>query len=387
MRKVLFITWILFSIFLFFYSFTQVDLSLTLSRASVLQTIQKSFQYIGYYNRPLSTYIYIGIILFGFGLYVFTLKKILEKKLSRKDLWIIIFMVSGILVFSYNAFSYDLFNYIFDAKILTRYHLNPYQYKALDFPSDPMLSFMRWTHRVYPYGPFWIVLTAPLSLVGLGYFLPTFYLFKMLMFTSFLGAAYFIEKIAFKLKIKNTLLPLALFSLNPFILVESIISAHNDIVMMFFAVVALYFLIQKRLIFSITFLIISIAIKFATLFLVPSFLYVLYKYYKREEINWNLFFMIAVVGMMGAVMAASLRTNFQPWYLLYLIPAVLLSRYVYIRFSIVSLMVLSLGQYVPVLYEGSSFNNSFLLNFLIILSVFASCVLGYLFVKYLKTHE
>ena len=47
--------YIVVSICLFLYSYTQVDLNLTLSRASTVQTIQKAFQYIGFYNRPVST--------------------------------------------------------------------------------------------------------------------------------------------------------------------------------------------------------------------------------------------------------------------------------------------------------------------------------------------
>src|SRR5260221_5451039 len=148
---------------LFFYSYTQVDLSLTLSRISIWQTIEKSFQYIGYFNRPLSTYLYLGILLLLFGFYIYFLKLVNKQKVKRKEVWLIIITLSVILTFSYNAFSYDLFNNIFDAKILTHYQLNPYSFKALDFPHDPMLSFMHWTQRTYPYGPIWLFFSIPLS--------------------------------------------------------------------------------------------------------------------------------------------------------------------------------------------------------------------------------
>src|SRR5436190_6431319 len=148
---------------LFLYSYTQVDLSLTLSKASLYQTIEKSFQYIGYFQRPLSTALYMGILLLLFLFYGIFLYASAKNKLSKKNIWIIIILSTIILTFAYNAFSYDLFNYIFDAKIVTHYHENPYQHKALDYPFDPMLSFMRWTHRVYPYGPICLVMTIPLS--------------------------------------------------------------------------------------------------------------------------------------------------------------------------------------------------------------------------------
>ena len=165
---------------LFFYSFTQVDLSLTLSQASIFQTVEKSFQQIGYFNRPLSAGLYLLFLILMFSYYVYFLYLAYKKRIATKDIFIIITLTGIFLTFSYNAFSYDLFNYIFDAKIITFYHKSPYIYKALDFPVDPMLSFMHWTHRYYPYGPFWLVLTAPLSYAGANIFLLTFFIFKSL---------------------------------------------------------------------------------------------------------------------------------------------------------------------------------------------------------------
>ena len=175
---------------LFLYSFTQVDLSLTLSRWSVWQVIQKYFQHIGYFQRPLSAFIYVAIILLLYIFYFFFLTKAYSHKISKRQIWFLITSVSIILAFSYNAFSYDLFNYIFDAKIITYYHQSPYIHKALDYLGDPMLSFMHWTHRAYPYGPIWLLLTVPLSFLGFKIFLLTFFLFKFLMAISFVGTVF-----------------------------------------------------------------------------------------------------------------------------------------------------------------------------------------------------
>jgi hypothetical protein len=120
------LSWVLGSVLLFLYSYTQVDLSLTLSRASFLQTIQKSFQYVGWFNRSLSTFLYIILFLFLFLIYFWTLRLVQKNKIGHKQLWTVILIVTGIVVLSYNAFSYDLFNYIFDAKIVTFYNQNHY---------------------------------------------------------------------------------------------------------------------------------------------------------------------------------------------------------------------------------------------------------------------
>ena len=218
---------------LFLYSFTQVDLSLTLSQWSVWQIIQKFFQHIGYFQRPLSTVLYIILI---FLLYLFYFAFLYLAKVGKirgiREIWTLIIVTTIILTFSYNAFSYDLFNYIFDAKIVTYYHQNPYVHKALDFPNDPMLSFMHWTHRTYPYGPSWLILTVPLSFL-VNFFLPTFFMFKTLISLSFLGTAFFVSKILNKIYPQNEVFGLVFFALNPLVIVESLVSSHNDVVMMF----------------------------------------------------------------------------------------------------------------------------------------------------------
>ena len=167
--KFLSLGYILTVIGLFLYSFTQVDLGLTLSRWSVEQVIEKFFQHIGYFNRPLSTSLYILILIFLFSFYLLFILLAQRKKITRRQVWFLLIGIAVILTFSYNAFSYDLFNYIFDAKIITYYHQNPYLHRALDYPGDPMLSFMHWTQRTYPYGPFWLVLTVPLSFLGFNF--------------------------------------------------------------------------------------------------------------------------------------------------------------------------------------------------------------------------
>ena len=55
------------AIALFLYSYTQVDLNLTLSTVNIWQYIQKAFQYIGYYERTFSTLIYLGILAIFMG--------------------------------------------------------------------------------------------------------------------------------------------------------------------------------------------------------------------------------------------------------------------------------------------------------------------------------
>ena len=341
-------------ILLFFYSFTQVDLGLTLTRHPVFLPYQKFFQYIGYFNRPLSTYLFVAIFFFLLVFYFLILRFTYQKKVMSSLFWKIILLTSAILLFSYNAFSYDLFNYIFDAKIITYYGQNPYQHKALDYPQDPMLSFMHWTHRLYPYGPIWLLITVPFSYIGLQFFLPTFLLFKLLIIGSFIGTVHYIEKISQKLFPSDSMFNTIFFALNPLVIIESLVSAHNDIVMMFFAMMATYLLIEKKYALSFLVLLLSVGIKFSTLFLVPIFLYVLILNYKKKSVDWERIFVVESIVMIIAVIFSSARTELQPWYFLWVVPfAAFISRkkLLFIPTSIFSFILLA--YYVPFLYSGN----------------------------------
>ncbi|MBI2195609.1 MAG: hypothetical protein HYU48_01015 [Candidatus Levybacteria bacterium] len=352
--KIILASYLLAIVFLFLYSFTQVDLGLTLTRWSVWQVVQKFFQHIGYFDRPLSTGIYVGIISLLFIFYFAFLALARKNLISKRQLWSAIIATAVLLTFSYNAFSYDLFNYIFDAKIVTYYNQNPYLHKALDYPGEPMLAFMHWTHRVYPYGPTWLLLTVPVSFVGSNVFLLTFFMFKAIASASFLGAAYFIGKILEKISPKREMLGIAFFALNPLVIIESLVSAHNDIAMLFFALGSFFLFLNSKYVRALILLIMSIGVKFATVFILPVILAHLFFSRQKKNISFETIVLITLILMVVAVVVVSIRTNFQPWYLLYVLPfAALLSNKYFIFIPSVIMSFVSLLIYVPYLYSGN----------------------------------
>lgn len=354
LNKIILPLWIVAGLAIFLYSFTQVDLSLTLSQASIFQQAQKSFQYIGWFNRPLSTYLYIGLLVYLFCLFAITVLQAVKNKFSAKSIWTIIIVVTIILIPSYNAFSYDLFNYIFDARIVSNYGLNPYEYKPLDFSGDPMLSFMRSTHRIYPYGPTWLGITVPLTFFANEIFVLSLILFKSLSALAFLGTAFFIGKIAQVLKLKNVNLAIVLFTLNPLVLIESLVSSHNEIVMMFFAIFFLYLLFINKKIFSGLLLLISIGIKYATAIFVPIYLLkIIYKKIDNSKLL-DYAFVLSVIAVIATSLASGQNkgAEFQPWYLLLTAPFVGLIERNIVKFLFFGVCLFALFSYIPFLYEG-----------------------------------
>ena len=325
---------------LFLYSFTQIDLNLTLSRASFFQSIQQFFIQIGYFQRPLSTTFFLIIILALFIFYGLVLRLVAQNKISKRQLWWLTGLSAVILLFSYPAFSHDLFNYMFDARIFTNYHLNPYYFKALDFPQDPWTRFMHWTHRDYPYGPSWLILSLPFSYLGFGKFLLTLFNFKILMAISYLWAIYLIGKILEKISPKEQILGMAFFALNPLIVIESLVSAHHDIVMMFFALLAIYLIFVGKKLHSFFCFAISVGIKYVTAPLLPL---LILGFRKNLAIILSILSLLYVVNQM----------EIQPWYFLWVLPFIALSPKN--RFFAFLAFGFSLGlllRYTPFLYLG-----------------------------------
>ena len=157
---------------------------------------------------------------------------LLREKRTKNWLWVVV-VVTLLVSFAYPFLSSDLFNYMFDAKIFTFYHQNPYLQRALDYPSDQWTRFMHWTHRTYPYGPIFLLLSFIPSFLGFGKFTPTFLLFKAMFVGFYLLAVFFLNKLDKKWAI--------IFATHPLILIEGLISSHNDLIALCLAVIGIFF--------------------------------------------------------------------------------------------------------------------------------------------------
>ncbi len=324
------------------YSYTQVDLNLTISKVTIWQSIQKFLQHIGYLDRPLSTIIYLILIACLFFLYGLLLRWIGGKCIERRGVWRLIFVVTAILLFSYPAFSYDIFNYIFAAKEVLLYHKNPYLVTPQQFaPVDQWVLFMRWVHLPSAYTPLWNVLTLPAYLLGFGYFLPILFSIKSIIVASYLLCALLIEKSLNAVESKHALFGLAVFALNPLVLVEAVVSPHNDMLMMAAAVGAYYLFIRKQTVNAYFLWSISVALKLVTIVLLPLFL-----------VGWKRFpaFVLMTIGLLIVVSQREILS----WYFLWIIPFVALMPTVrWLTTFTVGASAGLLLRYVPYLYYGN----------------------------------
>lgn len=271
-----------------------------------------------YKYRYVVSFLFLLLIFIFFTLYFLLLKLINKKKIGLKNVWFLIFMTIAILFFSYPAMlSFDVFNYIATAKALFFYHENPYVIMPIEFIGDPLLSFTHAANKIALYGPSWILLSGIPYFAGIGNFLVTLFSFKLFTSIFYLGTVFLIWKIS-----KN-LISFSLFAFNPLVITETLVSGHNDIVMIFFVLFSFYLLIKKKnAVLAFAFLLISIFIKYATIFLLPVFLYILWKALRKEAVKLEKIFYFSSLLMLFAFILSPIREEIYPWYAIWFLPFV-----------------------------------------------------------------
>ncbi|OGG01453.1 hypothetical protein A2Z33_02870 [Candidatus Gottesmanbacteria bacterium RBG_16_52_11] len=336
--RIILIGYIIFSAAFLFYSYTQVDPGLSITRFQLPARIIRGFQELGF-RRPLSLTLFTGIVSGFTVLYFLTLRA--YKSITKSGFYLILASVTGILVLGYPAYSHDIFNYLFSARILVVYGKNPFTTVPLAFASfDPWLSFMRWTHLPSAYTPLWIAFTVPLYLIGLGRFVTVLFTFKAFLAACFVATVVVIGEIMKNIDPDRRLRAMIFFGLNPLVLMESVISPHNDIVMALLAVGSYLIYLKRRRLLSFLALAVSAAAKTMTVFLYPVAL-----------TGWNP--MRALIAMTLATLAGFAVKELLPWYLLWVLPFAALN----VRFTRLTLFfaLVSIGfafSYAPHMYFG-----------------------------------
>ncbi len=288
---ILYLSYFLTIFFLIFYSYFLVDPNFTFFNHSLWTGFRNFVVNIGYYQRELSWWIYFILVLLLFFFHFLLIKN--HKKINLR----IIVLVLGLLtLFSHPFLSHDFFNYLFDARIFTYYGKNPYLYKALDFPSDPWLRFMHWTHRTYPYGPIFLIISFFPSFFSFGKLILNFFLFKLVWIIFFTLSIYFLNKLNKKWAL--------FFATHPLIIVEGLINAHNDLIALSLALFGFYLLAKEKKIFYRVLFLLSAGIKYLT---VP----LIFLSKKNKKVNYLIFGLL-----IAAIFLVSFIGEIQPWYFL-----------------------------------------------------------------------
>jgi len=294
----------------FLYTYGFVDLNLHLTSNSWFLFFQRPLSSLVFQHMKLAGIFYIGIVIALFAYYRTFLKKSESDYKGLLFPWKNLFIGLGVFaIFSFPAFTYDIFNYMTTASVTYTHRENPYIVMPIEIPNEPGLAYTRAANKVALYGPTWLILSFIPHVLPFG----NVWL-KVIAFKAFIVLFWGIMSWLIW-KHTKSMRQVVFFALNPLMITEILVSAHNDIVMMVFALLAFLpaSLVGTNLWKKVGLWFLSVGVKGATLVLGVLFLNRFSNWAKRYAAAYWLLFSVFVF-------VAPLREELYPWYAVWFMP-------------------------------------------------------------------
>jgi hypothetical protein len=235
---------IIICIFFFLFSYIWIDFGLVLMLGSAHPVVNNLLSLIefGNHHREVLSGVYLLLIIPLFVLQTSLLFSKLHERLTTKALLIGSGVTTLIFSLAYPLFSRDIFTYLFSAKMLWSYHVNPYKIAPEGIMTgDLWLSFIHNIQFTYQYGPAFLLYSLiPMIVFSGKRFIANFLGIKILnAIVFYLGGL-----LLFKLGNEDKKVFSYWFA-NPFLVVELLINSHNDLLMICFWMITVFFISQR----------------------------------------------------------------------------------------------------------------------------------------------
>ena len=194
---------------------------------------------------------------------------------AARRLWPIVMvstLVAVTLLFMYPITATDLFDYVFHSRIFVHYGQNPLVVAPSVFTGDSFYRFVTWRSQPTPYGALWVLLTAPGTYLAGNDLILNLYAMKLAMMAAHLGTTLLVWAILGRTQPGHQMAGTLLFAWNPLVLFETAGNGHNDMLMMFFTLLAVYLLVRKKWLWVLPALLVAVLVKYAVVLLVLPFL-------------------------------------------------------------------------------------------------------------------
>ncbi|MCX6724727.1 MAG: hypothetical protein NTV20_01335, partial [Candidatus Shapirobacteria bacterium] len=268
-EKIIFFLLILIPILFFVFSYFWIDLGLFLMVADGHPFLNFFKEIIPFRdnNRLLLANVYLVLLIILFGLQIFLLFPKRFKFLSAKNLFIAAGFGTLFFSLAFPFLSRDLFTYLFSAKMVLFYHVNPFVVPPMNFMLTDL--WVGLAHNIqfpsYSYGLTSLVYSLiPMALFSGQRFILNFLGYKLMNAAIF----YLTGFLLYKLNDKDKRV-FSFWFFNPLLVVELLINAHNDLLMISLFIVAVYYLLKGSKIKAWLAFLASVATKYASAIALP----------------------------------------------------------------------------------------------------------------------
>src|SRR5258706_5226547 len=196
----------------------------------------------------------LGSFIAIFLVYILALRR-LPEQITRRYLIYSTLLLGFIYVLIPVVTSPDLYSYITYARIAVLHNLNPLTTPPDAIHTDAIYSYVAWVDQPSAYGPTWAIITSAMqgifSLFGLNAILPMVIMLRLFGLLMHLLSTILIWSISgYLVRGKGLVAPrqrmraTLAFAWNPLLLLEACVNAHNDATVLFFVLLAIWFLVR-----------------------------------------------------------------------------------------------------------------------------------------------
>ena len=164
-----------------------------------------------------------GLVLAVFACYLLVLACV--RALPARRIWVAVVLADLAALLAPPLLSSDVFGYLGFARLGVLHGLSPYSYTANAAPQDAIYPYLGWHTVTTPYGPLFTLLTYALVPLGIAAGLWTL---KVVAAAASLATIVVLWR-ASRLLGRTPKLTVALYGLNPLVLVFAVAGAHNDV--------------------------------------------------------------------------------------------------------------------------------------------------------------
>ena len=232
-------------------------------------------------ERMFNAIMFFALITILFLAYMLIAKKHKRIFKNSKQIFILIGIVSILFAIIIPYTSTDVYSYIANGWSQAHYGENPYYVSTGQIvdstgQNEPMFNKVAncWRYETVVYGPLWTAICTLLSWLSFGNIDVALIIFKLA------NVVVHIINCVLVYKLTKKKIFLILYGLNPFILFEALSNVHNDIFIILFILLAIYFTIRKKNLFlAVAFVALATAIKYLAILILPFIII----YYVREK--------------------------------------------------------------------------------------------------------
>ena len=234
-------------------------------------------------NHVLDAIIFLTIFSLICLIYILILKNHKEIFKSKREIYMFVIIISLLFAVILPMTSTDVFYYISTGWSETKYGVNPYYTSVYELKQtnnindDEILNKIPkvWEGQKIVYGPAWPLVCKILTFFSFGYLSVALVIFKIFNLGIHILNCIILDKIS------NKRLFTLIYALNPLVLFEGITNVHNDILLLFFILLSLYFVLKKQnIVLSIVSLAVATAIKYVAILIIP---FIVIYYYRKEK--------------------------------------------------------------------------------------------------------